>query len=187
MNDNKASQTRTDLIYAANQVLLQAGANQLTLEAVAQFAGVSKGGLLYHFPNKEALIQGMIDYYLELFEARIETYLRTLGDAPKPGNWLRAYVLASLDAPPDEIAVSSALLAAIAYKPELLEPMQARYKVWQARIEAEAGDNLALATIIRLAVDGLWIDDLFGMASPDPKLRADIQTVLLKLLEDMGE
>ena len=36
------------------------GVAKLTLEAVAKEAGVSKGGLLYHFSNKEALIEGMI-------------------------------------------------------------------------------------------------------------------------------
>ncbi len=69
MSDTKASRTRETLIQAANQVLVRDGINHLTLEAVAQVAGVSKGGLLYHFPNKEALVEGMIDHYLSQFEA----------------------------------------------------------------------------------------------------------------------
>jgi AcrR family transcriptional regulator len=42
------------------QVVQARGAGSLTLEAVADVAGVSKGGLLYHFPTKDALIDGMV-------------------------------------------------------------------------------------------------------------------------------
>jgi AcrR family transcriptional regulator len=37
----------------------------MTLEAVAREADVSKGGLLYHFPSKEALISGMVRRLIE--------------------------------------------------------------------------------------------------------------------------
>ena len=40
---------------------LTSGAVHLTLDAVAERAGVSKGGLLYHFPSKESLLQAMVD------------------------------------------------------------------------------------------------------------------------------
>jgi AcrR family transcriptional regulator len=35
---------------------------------VAQAAEVSKGGLLYHFPNKEALITGIIQHLIDDFK-----------------------------------------------------------------------------------------------------------------------
>ena len=37
------------------------GAAALTLDAVAAEAGVSKGGVLYHFGSKRALIDGLLD------------------------------------------------------------------------------------------------------------------------------
>jgi AcrR family transcriptional regulator len=43
-------------------VVIKAGAGHLTLEAVASKTGVSRGGLLFHyFPDKEALLKGMLD------------------------------------------------------------------------------------------------------------------------------
>ncbi|MDO8275460.1 MAG: TetR/AcrR family transcriptional regulator, partial [Serpentinimonas sp.] len=44
--------TRNALLEATNTVILRDGIAHLTLEAVAKEAGVSKGGLLYHFPSK---------------------------------------------------------------------------------------------------------------------------------------
>ena len=42
--------TRKSILEAASRVTAREGALNLTLEAVAKEAGVSKGGLLYHFP-----------------------------------------------------------------------------------------------------------------------------------------
>jgi AcrR family transcriptional regulator len=44
------------------------GLAHLAIEAVAREAGFSKGGVLYHFPTKESLIEGMITSFLEAFE-----------------------------------------------------------------------------------------------------------------------
>src|SRR6476646_3591238 len=52
--------TRDRLLDAVEQLLLERGAQQVTLEAVAAAAGVSKGGLLYHFKSKDALFAGMV-------------------------------------------------------------------------------------------------------------------------------
>jgi len=52
---------RERVIDAAEQVVIEAGAGHLTFEAVASKAGVSRGGLLYHFPDKKALLRGMLD------------------------------------------------------------------------------------------------------------------------------
>lgn len=48
---------RTTILQVACRLVRKLGASHLTLDAVAKEAGVSKGGLLYHFPTKEALIQ----------------------------------------------------------------------------------------------------------------------------------
>src|SRR5262245_16643152 len=41
---------RDRIVEAAERVVTDIGAARLTLDGVAQAAGVSKGGLLYHFP-----------------------------------------------------------------------------------------------------------------------------------------
>ena len=48
------------IIDAAEVVVAEVGAAHMTLDAVAGKAGISKGGLLYHFPTKEALLEAMI-------------------------------------------------------------------------------------------------------------------------------
>ncbi len=47
-----SSAKRLLILDAASRVVLDKGASALTLESVAEQAGISKGGLLYHFPTK---------------------------------------------------------------------------------------------------------------------------------------
>jgi AcrR family transcriptional regulator len=47
------------ILDAAEELVCTRGIAGFTLDAVAQAAGVSKGGLLYHFRSKDSLIAGM--------------------------------------------------------------------------------------------------------------------------------
>ncbi len=60
MASAKAQETRRRILEATTTIILQQGFTQLTLEEVAKQANVSKGGLLYHFASKEALLMGVI-------------------------------------------------------------------------------------------------------------------------------
>ncbi|MDJ0349112.1 TetR/AcrR family transcriptional regulator [Cryobacterium sp. PH29-G1] len=52
--------TRDRLLDAFAELLVEGGERSATLDAVAAAAAVSKGGLLYHFASKDALIDGML-------------------------------------------------------------------------------------------------------------------------------
>ena len=60
--------SREKILDAAAELVTEIGAGRLTLEAVAEKAGLSKGGLLYNFPTKEAAIayakKHALDYHL---------------------------------------------------------------------------------------------------------------------------
>lgn len=53
--------TRDRILDALRSLLARGGAAEATLENVAAEAGVSKGGLLYHFPSKDALFHGLVE------------------------------------------------------------------------------------------------------------------------------
>jgi AcrR family transcriptional regulator len=174
--------TRQQILNAAAQVIQTHGTEALTLEAVALAAGVSKGGLLYHFPGKSALIGGMIEHVLAAFDvalAEAEAY----DEGPQAGRWLRAYLRASFTPAGQQLEVTSGLLAAVASDPTMLAPLQARYALWQQRTENDGLDS-ARATIVRLALDGLWIADLLGFAPPNGLLREQVRAALLALATD---
>ena len=152
------------------------GVAKLTLEAVAKEAGVSKGGLLYHFSNKEALIEGMIVRGVEDYEGTI--YNKVAEDSERKGRWVRSFVEERLNNERRTEELSSSMMAAFMLKPELLEPLQQSFQQLQKNIENDEIDAVC-ATIIRLAADGLWYSEYLGVGRLSPELREKVIQALI--------
>lgn len=81
--------TRGEILAAAREALAEIG-TAVTIQEVADRAGVSKSGLLHHFANKNILLTSVVEFYLnEMFDA--VTQLREDGST---GSFTRAYVRA---------------------------------------------------------------------------------------------
>jgi AcrR family transcriptional regulator len=173
--------TRKTILEAASRVTARDGALNLTLEAVAKEAGVSKGGLLYHFPNKEALISSMIDEHLTQWSEAVEA----AKDNAK-GAFTRAFVKTTVNPAQLETELGSGLLAAVALNPELLGPVQKHYAAWQKEIEQD-GINPVTATLVRLAADGLYFAEIFDLAPPKGKVRKQLEARLLAMTKEKKE
>jgi AcrR family transcriptional regulator len=172
----------SQLLTAANQVIVSQGVDALTLDAVASEAGVSKGGLLHYFPTKEALIAGMVQQALDRF---VETLHRELANDPAPdtpGHWVRAYIRASALDDQENYELHFNLLAANFTNPELLAPMRHFWQECHGQIMA-SGLDPAVATVIRLAMDGLWLTHLHGFAPLEDPLRSQVIATALKLAQ----
>jgi len=176
---NTATSVRDRLLSAAERVVARDGVSSLTLEAVAKEAAVSKGGLLYHFRSKSALIQAIVERLLNQCETDQERAVAS--DLKGPGAFIRAYLTARAEPPePEERLVHTALLAAAGTDPQYLEPVRKRFAEWQARIESDANDPVA-ATIVRLAIDGLCLCRLLGLAVPEGEFRRRVLDRLLSM------
>ncbi|MBD0264784.1 MAG: TetR family transcriptional regulator [Tolypothrix sp. Co-bin9] len=172
------SATREALVRAANQVLIDKGVEALTLDAVAQQAGVSKGGLLYHFPNKDALMGGMVEQLIQDFEAVLQTEFDQ-DDAPgTPGQWVRAYIRATLRFSKQSLALIARLSSITADSPNLLEAAKVYDQQSRQRLET-SGIDPTKATIIVLAIDGLWLSEVFQFGTlEEPRLTQVVETLL---------
>ena len=146
------------------------GAQKLTLDAVAGEAGVSKGGILYHFATKRALVDGLIDRWLDDFGRRLEA---------ADGDVLGEYVESSdLESEPSDVAATEfGMLAGMIDDPQVLEVVRTFQEKWMERMLA-GGIDPAAAWTVRLAADGLWYADLLGLAAP----RGDDRRALLARL-----
>lgn len=177
--ETKAQRTRRGLLDAAERLVDQHSAARLTLSAVAEEAGVSKGGLLYHFGTKDELIAAMLDRRFARFDDnRIS---KIAADANPVGRLSRAYLLATAEEKDPEAAAG--LLAAVANNLDLLQPLQARYTAWQAALSEDEGLTPEQATVVRLIADGLWLSELMGFAPPDDALRQRIIAQARKMTE----
>ncbi len=150
------------ILESAARIVGQAGAAHLTIDAVAEAAGLSKGGVLYHFPNKRSMLEGMLNKVLTDVGQRTAGYRAQLGD--EPGAAIRARLLEEQEQSGQERAMARALLAAAAEDPGLLDP--AREFLGQSFAEirdASAAGDQDLAQILLLAAEGLRFLEMLDM------------------------
>ena len=80
IGDETLSPRAYDLVRSAYQVITRQGSHRLSLQDVADEAGVSKGMVLYYFKTKENLFLTTMRYALERTEARIRQRIAGAGD-----------------------------------------------------------------------------------------------------------
>ncbi len=75
------SQQRVEqILEAARSLILQHGCAGLKMSDIAKTAEVSIGSIYQYFPNKHAIVAGLAQHYLEVFELEVEQALATPAD-----------------------------------------------------------------------------------------------------------
>ncbi|WP_075289612.1 TetR/AcrR family transcriptional regulator [Pararhizobium arenae] len=150
---------RQQLLEVAARLSLENGVASVTLDAVSQAAGVSKGGLLHHFPNKMALLDGLFDDLTQKFDQELDEQMRN--DPVAHGRFSRAYLAAVLSLgaqTAQETQAWQVLTIALLAEPALRD----RWRQWVAdRADEFVGtDSSTNCLLVRLAADGLWLADI---------------------------
>ena len=154
--------SRDRILDALETQLLEEGHASVTLDSVSHRAGVSKGGLTYHFSSKAALYEGFLDRLQERVDAWAD-------DSPgDPGDAVRFYLTfeeSEADDPYSPLWRSmDASMHAAEAGPGLTERI--------ARIQDDLTRPLRvldplLAEHVRLVGNGMYMDKLLGTAAPD--------------------
>ncbi len=177
----KKKGSKDKIIEAVYELVRNDGIAKMTMESVAEQAGLSKGGLFYHFPKKENLIEAMVKQMFDQFDHQIN---QEHEKDQLPGGTTRSYLKTTFlkyDKEENEFVV--ALLAALVNNPELLKPAKENYQNWQKQLENDQIDPV-ISTIVRLATDGLWFSELFGLAPIQSELRNEVFEKLNELVQE---
>ncbi|MDH6230022.1 AcrR family transcriptional regulator [Mesorhizobium soli] len=169
---------RQKILAAAAEAARDVGPAHLSLDAVAQRAGVSKGGLLYHFPNKAKLLEALVEYHLNVFDQALCEKDKELQG--RPSSLLAAYLelfMADLDQcqPPP-----SGILAAMAENPGLLAPVKQFNRTLLDRMKVGAESESA-ALVIFLALEGMRSLRLFDVDVLTPEEQQKVLASLAKI------
>ncbi|PWJ54129.1 transcriptional regulator, TetR family [Quadrisphaera granulorum] len=195
-----SGQTQQQVLRAAAEVVAERGGSA-GLEEIASRAQVTKGGLLYHFGSKEALLHAVAQQLLDDFTRDVEAALAAEdgidgsddgaddgtddgtdddGGARTPGRLTRAYVRATLAAAADAERTRRAttLLVHLQTDPAVAAMMQADAERWRERLLTDGLDPL-VATLAIAAADGICMAPLYG----DAPLVDDKDRVLQAILD----
>jgi AcrR family transcriptional regulator len=176
---------RERLLDAAERVVAESGATHLTLDAVAKSAGVSKGGLLYHFPTKEALLEGMLARHFHDVDAEVSKRLEKRGKKASRADMLRERVGVLLEMHPERPAFGAAMVAAAADDPEHMAMCRAQYRALLDEF-AKLPGGFERAAMVLLAVQGLLLGELLHLSPYTPEERSRLVKALLKAADQCG-
>jgi AcrR family transcriptional regulator len=176
---------RTRILDAAEVIVRARGVTGLTLDGAARQAGVSKGGLLYHFASKEALLDALLKRLASFIQ---EDFAAGVAEQPPgPGRVARAMLTWALGLPQDQAdercdRAAAVFLAAFHHDPALLDPVREQF----ARMrEAVAQDGLppGHGMAIMAAGDGLFMARIFNLYTLPDNERAAIHAALMRLID----
>ena len=172
------------ILDAAEAIVCEEGAARMTLDGVAERAQVSKGGLMYSFPTKAALLQGMIGRLIENTEKMRERIREEHAGAPLSELEIEIRLLEAMDE--QESRPAAALLAAVANQPDLMEPFRDELRK-RCTERLQTGGEADRSVILYLAALGLHLSGLLNIPLYEAERRKLIFERLRRLAADPTE
>jgi AcrR family transcriptional regulator len=156
--------TRQRILAAAEDLSCESGPARVSLEAVAARAGVSKGGLLYHFPSKHDLLRALVEDHVDAIRRAVDRLApgaRESGDASAVARAYIAVIRGELigGGPPP-----AGIFAAIAEDPEFIAPLRTFRE--ELRAAFLAAPDPARGALVFLACEGLVHEHLTDTRGP---------------------
>lgn len=165
---------RVAVIEAVMRVAEEQGLSAVTIDSVALAAGMTKGGVLYHFPSRQALVSGVYEHVAQEWEAELVAAAGKTAEEATDRERFTAYIRVA------RRPMTRAELVFVAdggADPELVAPfaeVTARWAPSTATPDADGdySDEALRLLIARMAADGLWsYEVLSGEKLPDPLRR----------------
>ncbi|SCY56136.1 TetR/AcrR family transcriptional regulator [Microvirga guangxiensis] len=172
--------SREKILDAAAELVSEIGAGRLTLDAVAERAGLSKGGLLYNFPSKEALLQAMIRRMIDQVTESREALRPQLKPGPNLEARLATTTLLNMCCDGKMQEIATGLMVATAENPRLLDPVREVISETLQRIKSDSDDDAAL--LGWLAVEGLSNLEMHNLSPFSDQDRERIVQAINRLL-----
>jgi AcrR family transcriptional regulator len=185
---------RGQIIEAASAIIAEQGLQHLSLSAIEEKAGMSRGQLTYYFPAKEEILLAVFDHMIDRMHRRV-TAGAPPGCPPGQGGWenVRGFLrFMLLDPPPAEEfhALQYTFLSQIGHREDFRARLAELYEDWRAhqaedfRQAAAAGEGRrasprTLATFVQALLHGLAIQ---RVADPGCYDRQEMLTLCLDLL-----
>ena len=179
-----SSDTRDRILDSLETMLLEHGMTKVTLDSVAAAAGVSKGGLLYHFKTKDSLVAAMVRRLAVQADQQRADDLDGHGHRDGEGGTSVAEWYLQ---PPDcfsekEIELYRSTLAALrsvdGNSGEVQDAVVDMMQQWDEGLRAEIDDPVQ-AEIVRLVGDGIYLAAVLDLPPVDPELHKRVVDRLL--------
>ncbi|NRG41831.1 TetR family transcriptional regulator [Rathayibacter sp. VKM Ac-2804] len=172
-----AAPARDRVLDAFEALLIDQGERAATLDAVAKAAGVSKGGLLYHFPSKDALVDGLVGRLDDRLAEDIDR-IRTSDEGVVPYLIRTSF---AADTPFDRTILAVSRVAQ-GHDERASAGLARIHDSWYAVVAEAVGDPLVARAIVLMS-DGLYYNSALLPTGDSPRGEAaDVLAVIARLL-----
>jgi len=171
---------RTQILDAALRVVERDGVTALTYESLAEETELTKAGLVYHFPSREALLDGLQQHLAQQWETAMTTAAGAPAETLSDNARLAAYAkVATQRATRAELL----LILETAARPTTNTPWTEVVNRWTPPTSATAplSPQEALRLIAYLAADGLWLHEALTGAHIPHQIREQLAEQLAHL------
>lgn len=180
------------ILDAAERVAQRDGVGRVTLDAVASEAGLSKSGLIHHYPSKDALIGAMVLRMINAWGDACDASIASR--AGEPAGAARGLIDACFECPStkdgkggassdeDDSRRGCVVIAALVHDAKHIEPVRKVHR----RIDAKlAADRLppGLADVVHLALNGMWFNWVFNLSDLTPQRLERVRNLLEYLID----
>jgi AcrR family transcriptional regulator len=159
-NMSRPPRARESVLDAFEALLIAEGPKAATMDAAAQAAGVSKGGLLYHFASKEALETALLERMEQLAREDVAEM------EAEPEGIVSAFLRSSVmdDSPIDRALIAGSRLAQ-GGSAAAVEALRRVRELWEEALRPHTRDETALQLVL-LVSDGLYFNNALGVQTP---------------------
>ena len=183
-NPKQTNSLHLSLFRAAEAIVSELGASQLTFATLSERTGVDETTLSTLFPDREALLSAMIEHRLERFRVRWGAYESVLPDEPM--RELKALLLSNMSESTEEKNLDSAIFAAAASNPALLQTtsddVQGLFDILE-----KSPLGLAQAAVLFFSVRGYRLFEQVGICPMSDSQRTEFQEQIMRLARIMYE
>lgn len=169
--------SRARLLDAAADIVSKQGVQQLTIDAVAQAANVTKAGLIYHFKTRDDLLAALVNRMIGELDVLVRPPTAPGATPPDPKDALIQLERETFEMPEDRRRLMTNLLSAVLSHPHLIAPAQglyARTYDWLAGSGEQAGQVMILA----LALDAIALLELLNLHRFTPQQRDALRAAM---------
>ncbi|MGQ0801029.1 MAG: TetR/AcrR family transcriptional regulator [Pseudomarimonas sp.] len=167
---------RDRVLRAARELVEREGARSLTLDRLSRLSGVTRGGILYHWPSRQALVEGLI-------ENDLRAWKESTRSSPSSEHPITQHVRRALD-PKDGVgALAASLLPEARQLPVVWDTVR-RHDAWRFRDWAWDDDDIARYVLL-LAAEGVFWRRLHGLEPDIPDLDARVRSHIEESLSDI--
>ena len=174
--------TRDRILAAARQIVEREGAGALTYEGLVQESGITRGGITYHFPTKEALLRGLLDDDFRQWDDAEAAHTPT--DCDPDTAKLLGFIRTLTAQDESHRRFLCGMLSAATLDPSLMDPC--RQELGDRLGRKQWSDRDLRLHLVHLAAEGLMWQELFQMYSMPGPARARLVALMEELARRWG-